>query len=151
MLTFRWSEWRRAEPVCGFARPLPATIAHLTVSCYRPMLAASTLSPTKALILGSVFLCASGIILALTIFRFAWMRQRIPFLLRWGRGSWSFPASRWGVAAGSIVGLAVGCAFIDMHFQLLPSSTWGILILSCIGIALVAAIYDFRLHRRRDN
>lgn len=31
--TFRWSEWRRAVPVCKFERLVPAAIAHLAVSC----------------------------------------------------------------------------------------------------------------------
>jgi hypothetical protein len=114
-----------------------------------PMFAASTLSPTKALIGGSLILAVSVTILALTIWRFVWMRRRIPFLLRWGRGSWSFPASKYGVAAGSIIGITIGCALLDTQVELLPSSIWGILILACLSVALVVAIYDFRLHRRR--
>src|SRR5674476_726532 len=31
MLTFRWSEWRRAVLVCEFERLVPAAIAHLCV------------------------------------------------------------------------------------------------------------------------
>jgi hypothetical protein len=48
---FRWSEWRRAVPVCGIGRLLPAAIAHLVVGLTEhPMSKRRIDTPGKGLI-----------------------------------------------------------------------------------------------------
>jgi len=104
----------------------------------------------KQTLIGIILLAVSVGLLAATIWRFQWMQQKIGFLLHWGRGSWSFPASRIGVAAGSIVGITIGSMSLDSKFELLSRDTWFIIFLVSCVIALVGAIHDYILYRRRS-
>ena len=53
-----------------------------------------------------LFLGCGGMFMVLT--RWAWMQKRWPRLFRWGKGSWSIPASRVGVSYGFATATVIG-------------------------------------------
>lgn len=113
------------------------------------MIAAQAVSSDNLVIVGCVVLAMSASLMVGAVWHFDWMRRRVPFLLRWGRGSWSFPASRFGLVAGSLVGLTLGSLCLDSRFKFLPRAVWGIIVACSFAVALVAAARDFRLWRRQ--
>ncbi|MFN0067149.1 MAG: hypothetical protein ACKVYV_05880 [Limisphaerales bacterium] len=114
------------------------------------MFARQALSPEHALIAGLALLALSASVLILAIWRFGWLQEHFPKLLRWGRGDWSFPATQYGVISGCLVGIMVGGVSIDSWFGFLPRADWAVFILTSLGSALVAAVFDFRRHRLND-
>lgn len=95
---------------------------------------------------GALLLAVSLGFLYGTIRHFDWMKRKVPFLLRWGRGG--FPASRFGCVAASVVGIAIGSMCFDRSFEILSRSVWGILFGVAFAAVAVAAMYDFWVWRR---
>lgn len=116
------------------------------------MLANNGLSPELQLIAASIWLILSIIMLGLSIWRFDWLKKHFPRMLRWGfRSFWNYPASRYGFAAGCLLGISLGIGPVGSYFDFIHPSTWRILIIIAFAHTIVAAIYDFRLHRRSGD
>ena len=98
---------------------------------------------------GVILLAFSVSLLGLTIWRFELLQRHAPFLLRWGRGRWSYLASRLGMIASSMVGITIAGIYFDSQFELLPRSFWGGILITMLVFVIVAAIYDYRQHKRR--
>jgi hypothetical protein len=102
----------------------------------------------RYVLLGLVLLALSVSLLGLTIWRFQWLQRHVPFLLRWGRGRWSYPASRVGVIAGSIVGVTIAGLCFDSRFELLSRGAWGSILITMLLLVVAAAIHDYRHYKR---
>ena len=102
----------------------------------------------RGIVVGFVLLAVSVSLLVLTIWRFELLQRYAPFLLRWGRGRWSFPASRVGVVAGSMVGITIAGTCFDSRFELLPRNVWGGTLIIVFMFVVAAAIYDYRQYKR---
>lgn len=111
------------------------------------MFAMTTHATSATLLLGAVVLAFSLTMLALAILRFDWLKRQMPFLCRWGGVSFSYPASRYGVGAQSIIGIVIGLSCVDSWFQLLTPFPWGALVGWSIGIAFFVAMFDLATHR----
>src|SRR5205809_2479119 len=98
----------------------------------------------RGIIVGFVLLALSVSLSVLTIWRFELLQRYAPFLLRWGGGRWSFPASRVGVVAGSMVGITIAGTCFDSRFELLPRNVWGGILIIVFMFVVAAAIYDYR-------
>src|SRR5262249_50686906 len=90
------------------------------------------------------------IFLMSTVWRWESMSQEIFIrrLLRWGRGRWSFPASRLDAFAGGSVALLCGLICFDgareQHKQ-----AWSTIFGAVMVFVITAAIHDYILHRRK--
>ena len=111
------------------------------------MFAETTHATLSTLLLGAVLLAFSLTMLALAVFRFEWLKRNMPFFVRWGRYSWSYPASKYGVGAQSIVGILIGLSCVDSWFNALPSFPWSVLFVWSIGIAFFVAMFDLATHK----
>src|SRR5437867_2188623 len=86
------------------------------------MLQKRPISAEQALYGGTILVVLSLIYISLVLFRFQWLLRfaLARVLLRWGRGSWSFPASRLGAFTGGIVVLTAGLILMDVYFRVFP-------------------------------
>ncbi len=116
------------------------------------MLQKRPISAEQALYGGTILVVLSLIYISLVLFRFQWLLRfaLARVLLRWGRASWSFPASRLGAFTGGIVVLTAGLILMDVYFRVLPERLWAFAFLALLPFVAGAAIHDYRLHRRRD-
>ncbi len=109
------------------------------------------LSPQQNFWFGIVLTSASFVLLFLTIRRFAWLKQKIPSLLRWGRGSFSYPASRLGISAASCFGISLGCIFIEKGCETFPGFVLMGMFVGSILFIIAAAIHDFIIHKQNPE
>ena len=90
-------------------------------------------------------------LLFLTIRRFVWLKQKIPSLLRWGSGSFSYPASRLGIMAASFFGITMGCFFIEQGRETFPGFVLIGMFAGSVLFIITAAIHDFIIHRQNSE
>ncbi len=89
-----------------------------------------------------------------TWFHWKWMQKRLGWLLRWGRGGWSFPASRVGMTYSGLTGIVLGVLMIgggmkwkppvDRDYFFVGTVFWLIL-----GVCI--ALRDYSLHRNSKD
>lgn len=109
------------------------------------------LSPQQNFWFGIVLTIAGVVLLFLTVRRFAWLKQKIPSLLRWGRGSFSYPASRLGITAVSSFCISIGCIFIEKGRETFPGFVLVGMFAGSVIFLIVAAIHDFKLNRQNPE
>ena len=112
-----------------------------------------TLSHEATIGVGAGLVCLSVIYLACVVWRYPWLLRfaLARVLLRWGRGRWSFPASRLGAFAGGSVPFILGIMTIDSELGFLSKGAWLAILIALIAFVIGAAIYDFGLHKRRTS
>ena len=109
------------------------------------------LSPQQNFWFGITLTSASFVLLFLTIRRYAWLKQKIPSLLRWGRGSFSYPASRLGIMAASFCGITMGCLFIEKGRETFPGFVLIGMLAGSVLFIITAAIHDFIIHKQNPE
>src|SRR5436190_21352769 len=102
----------------------------------------------RVIFVGVVLLACSVSLLCVTIWRFDLLQGHVPFLLRWGRGRWSYPASRLGAIAGSMVGITIAGVCFDSRFELLSRGVWSTILITMLIFVIAAAIHDYRQYKR---
>ena len=109
-----------------------------------------SISPDHALYIGGVLVSISLIFIVLVLVRFHWFHRfaLMRVLLRWGRGNWSYPASKLGALAGGLMILMVGLILMDDYLQVLPQKIWAEIFAALLLFVVYAAIYDYRKYRR---
>jgi hypothetical protein len=111
-------------------------------------------SNTKDLYVPAALFFGSLFFIILILFRFDWLQQFsiCRALARWGKGSWSFPASRYGAISGFLVFLVFGAFVLDSNtFRFVKKEVW-IAAYILVGIYIPsAAIHDFILHKRTHS
>src|SRR5688572_16406450 len=83
-----------------------------------------------AMVLGSLFF------IVLIFFRFDWLQKFwiCRALARWGKGGWSYPASRYGVISGFLLFLVLGAMTFDLNsFRVVKMEIW-IAVFILVGI-----------------
>jgi hypothetical protein len=88
----------------------------------------------------------------LAVWRFDLLQRYIPFLLYWGsRWPWPrFPATKIGVAAGSIMGITISGLCFDSQFECFSRTAWGSIFAAAAIVVIAAAIHDYRLYRKHQ-
>src|SRR6267378_8267146 len=111
-----------------------------------------TFSPEEMRFVGMGLTALALIFLASTVWRWESMCQAIFIrrLLRWGRGRWSFPASRLGAFAGGSVALGFGLIGLDEGREQHKQS-WVAVFAALIVFVIIAAIHDYISHRRKSG
>ncbi len=114
------------------------------------MIEKTPLISRETLIIGMVLFLVGLVYLALVIWRFQWLK-RSPLgglLLRWGKGGWSFPATRLGAFAGGLFAAFVGCWILNAHFTFLAVSEAAgkVALVAILTFLFGAMIHDFIRH-----
>src|SRR5437867_7157727 len=108
-----------------FSRQPPRTGASFLIALgiTAHMLQKRPISAEQALYGGTILVVLSLIYISLVLFRFQWLLRfaLARVLLRWGRASWSFPASRLGAFTGGIVVFTAGLILMDVYFRVFPA------------------------------
>ena len=111
-------------------------------------------SQTKELYVSAAMVLGSLFIIVLVLFRFDCLQQFWigRALARWGKGSWSYPASRFGTISGFLLILVLGAMTFDSNsFRIVKPQVW-IAAFILVGIYIPsAAIHDFILYKRRKS
>jgi hypothetical protein len=138
------------EAAAGYSRA-----AELSKNLIQRMSATIILSKGRPLttpelfVVGGLFLSSGIACLFGTWFHWNWMQKRLGWLLRWGKGGWSFPASRVGASYGALSlsilgGLMIGGGMkwklpVDGGYLFVGAVVWMIL-----GVCI--ALRDYSLH-----
>jgi len=107
------------------------------------------LTTTESLVMGGI-LFLIGIAFAYgTWFHWKWMQKRLGWMLRWGQGGWSFPASRVGMTYSALTGMMLGIMMIGngMKWKLSVDGGYlfvGIVVWMILGVCI--ALRDYSLH-----
>jgi len=111
-----------------------------------------TFSPEEMRFVGMGLTALALIFLASTVWRWESMCQAIFIkrLLRWGRGRWSFPASRLGAFAGGSVALVFGLICVDVAREQ-HRQAWITVFAAVMVFVIIAAIHDYISHRRNRD
>jgi hypothetical protein len=118
-------------------------IATIILSKSRP------LTPTELLVVGGILFLGGVAFCYGAWLHWKWMQKRIGWMLRWGQGGWSFPASRVGASYGALTLIILGSLMIgggmkwnfpvDGDYPLIGTLVWMIL-----GVCI--ALRDYSLH-----
>jgi hypothetical protein len=111
-----------------------------------------SLPPWAWLCIGSSMVILSLIYLALILFRYQWLRhfRLMRVIWRWGRGDWSYPASRLGAFTGGLFILMIGLILMDSYFKMM-TGILAIIFVLLIPFAVFVAIHDYNLHKKHDE
>ena len=107
-------------------------------------------SPAELIGFGTLFIAVGAFVAWAAITRFTWLKEKMPFLCRWGRGGFRWRASRPSVILGASIAISFGAMMLAQ--ALLPPITHYLLplIFAQLTTAIVLGVYDYR-HRHQPD
>ena len=116
------------------------------------MNATKELSQEAQLAIGALMAVSFAVLFVLSFRRFDWLQRHLPAVLRWGFPHlWTYPATRYGLCSGCLVGFAIGVSVIVTHFDLMDRATGSLLLRAVFLNCVIAAIHDFKVYRKAKN
>ena len=111
-------------------------------------------TPTELFVfgVGLILFGVAGVIAVLT--RWEWMQKHCGWMLRWGRGSWGFPATKLGVSFGGITGMYLGMMCVADSIKWFPFGDRdymliGLILWSLVGVCV--ALRDYFIHLNKKD
>jgi hypothetical protein len=107
-------------------------------------------SPAELIGLGTLFIAGGAFGAWAAFTRFTWLKEKMPFLCQWGRGSFRWRASRPSMILGASMAVSFGAMMLTE--ALLPPITHYLLpvIFAQFTTAIVLGIHDYR-HRHKPE
>jgi len=107
-------------------------------------------SPAELIGLGTLFIAGGAFGAWAAVTRFTWLKEKLPFLCRWGRGGFRWRASRPSVILGASMAVSFGAMMLTE--ALLPPITHYLfpVIFAQFTTAIVLGIHDYR-HRHKPE
>jgi hypothetical protein len=106
------------------------------------------MAQTKLLVFGALLLIFGLLGMWITLFKFQWLRRRLPFLCMWGRGPFVWEASKEAVVLGFFMGGVFGLVLLAEYSASSMTQAFVAAFMTLLVITIPLAIRDYIRHRR---